>query len=108
MSILLQSGPCAAGSSVFDYVINFEFIKAITCPYANAAGFAVTALLVYGAISLVVYIRTDSLVVPFILLVVTGGAVLTQLPAVSAPIAVVLLLGVPAGIMALGYYLYDR
>lgn len=91
-----------------EYLQDFEFIKAMTCTYANAAGFLVTGLLVYGGISLAIYIRTDSLVIPFVLLLTTGGAVMAQIASVGTAVATIVLLTVGAGVMTYVYLAFSR
>lgn len=107
-SMVLQQGICDASKDFGDYITNFEFIKAPTCTYANETGWLVMGLLVYGGISLSIYIRTDSMVIPTVLLLVVGGAVMAQVAAIGAPFAVLLLVGIPAGVIALAYYIYSQ
>lgn len=104
----LQQSVCDAGTAGYEYLTNFEFIKAFTCTYANAAGFLVVGLLVYGGISLSIYIRTNSVVIPFVLLLLTGGAVMTQVASVATGLATVLLLTVGAGLITYLYVQYSR
>ena len=99
---------CEAGLGFGDYLTNFEFIKAFTCTYANAAGFLVVGLLVYGGISLSIYIETGSVIIPFVLLLTVGGAVLTQVAAPAMTIAVLVLLVTGGGVMAYLYHRYSR
>lgn len=96
---------CDPSMTGFEYLLNFEFIKALSCTYFNTAGMLVTGLMVYGAISLSIYIRTGSVIIPFVLLLLTGGAVTTQLAAPALGIAVLLLLVTGAGVMT---YLYSK
>jgi hypothetical protein len=104
----LQTGVCDAGTAGQAYLLDFEFIKAFTCTYANAAGLLVTGVFVYGAIATSVYIRTNSIMIPFVLLLLTGGAVMTQLASVATAIATLLLLITGAGIITLLWYRYSR
>jgi hypothetical protein len=96
---------CDPQVSEIAYLLNFEFIKAFTCTYFNAAGALVAGLLVYGGVSLSIYIRTDSVLIPTVLLFVTGGAVLSQVAAPGMQIAGLLLATVGAGAVA---FLYRR
>lgn len=91
-----------------EYLADFQFIKAMTCTYANAAGFLVTGLLVYGGISLGIYIRTGSVLIPFVLVLTTGGAVLAQIASVGVTIATIILLTVGAGVMTYVYLAFSR
>jgi len=107
--MLLQGGAyCDTSMAGIDYVRDFAFLKAIACTYASIAGLAVVGLFVYGAVSLSIYIRTGSTLIPMVLLLLTGGAVL---PAVASPgvsIAVVMLLTTGAGAFAVLYYKYSQ
>jgi len=96
---------CDPNTSEIAYLLNFEFIKAFSCTYFNSAGMLVTGLLVYGGISLSIYIRTDSVLIPTVLLLITGGAVLSQVAAPAIRVAGLLLVTVGAGAVA---YLYRR
>ncbi len=99
---------CDPAMSGADYLTNWEFMKAVTCTYANAAGYLVTGLLVYGAVSLSIYIRTGSVIIPFVLLLTTGGAVMQVVAGPATAIATILLLCVGAGSITLLYYRYSR
>lgn len=99
---------CDPSMAGHEYLANWEFMKAITCTYANAAGILVTGLLVYGAVGLSIYIRTNSVVIPFVLLLTTGGAVLNFVAPPAMAIATILLLCVGAGAITLLYYRYSR
>lgn len=107
--MLLQSGPyCDTSMSGVDYVRDYAFLKAFACTYASVAGLAVVGLFVYGAVSLSIYIRTGSTLIPMVLLLLTGGAVL---PAVASPgvgIATVMLLTTGAGAFAVLYYRFSQ
>jgi hypothetical protein len=99
---------CDPSIAGWEYLVDFEFIKAFSCTYASAMGFLVIGLMVYGAISLSIYIQTDSVVIPFVLLLLTGGAVMTQVASVATAIATILLLCTGAGAITLLYYRYSR
>ena len=99
---------CTSDTSGWEYLLDFEFIKAFTCSYADAMGFLVFGLLVYGAISLSIYIRTGSVVISTILVFVLGGAVLTQVAVPATGIAVILAIGVIALVVTLAWYEFAR
>jgi hypothetical protein len=104
----LQTGVCDASTSGATYLTDFEFIKAFTCTYANAVGLLVVGVFVYGAISTSIYIRTNSVLIPFVLLLLTGGAVMTQLASIATALATLLLLATGAGVITLLWYQYSR
>jgi hypothetical protein len=91
------------------YLGNFEFINAFVCTASEmAGGFATVATLVFGGIALSIYIRTGSVAIPVVLLLLTGGAVIPLLAAPAIGIAGILLIVVGAGSMTLAYYRYSR
>lgn len=106
--VVLQQGICDASKDFGDYIVNFEFIKAPTCTYANSTGWLVMGLLVYGAIALSIYVRTNSLIIPTVLTFLLGGAILGQVAGIASPVVVILLITVPPGLLALAYYFYSR
>lgn len=99
---------CDPAKDFGDYLVNFEFIKAPTCTYSDPAGLLVVGLLVFGAIALTSYIETGTVIIPFVLLLTTGGAVLTMVAAPGIGIATILLLVTGAGAMTYLYYRYSR
>lgn len=99
---------CDPAKDFGDYLINFEFIKAPTCTFANEAGFLVVGLLVFGGLMISIYTETNSVVIPFVLLLTTGGAVLTMVAAPATTIATLLLLVTGAGTMTYLYYRFSR
>lgn len=103
----MTANVCGASKSGFEYLLEFEFIKAGICTYADSAGVLVVGALVYGAISMRIYIRTGSFVIPFVLLLTTGGAVMTQVAPIGTGIAMLLLLTVAAGTITFLYYRYS-
>jgi len=88
-----------------EYIRNWQFVKAFTCQYANVTGFTVLGLVVWGAVSSYTFVRTGSFLLPFGLLLMIGGAALSQMASVALPIAVILILVVPSAATA---YLYLR
>lgn len=107
MGALLQSAFCDPAVAPMDYLTQFKFIRAFTCTYANVAGFFVVGLFVYGAVGLSIYIRTGSVMIPTVLLLLTGGAIMPQIASPGTSIAAVMLLTAGAGIFALLYYRYS-
>lgn len=96
---------CPGGTDGVDYLTDFQFVEAVTCTYANAVGsFALVALLVYTAVGARIYIRTGSMMIPLGILMMGGGAFLTQMDSVATSFAVVLLLVVPSATIAYVYF----
>jgi len=99
---------CDPSIAGHEYLLDWEFMKAITCTYANVAGYFVVGLMVYGAVGISVYLRTGSAVIPTVLLLLTGGAVMSVVAPPMVAIATVLLLTVGAGAITVLYYRYSR
>lgn len=99
---------CDPSVSGIDYLTTFEFIKAFTCTFVNPADLATVALLVWAGIGAAIYARQGSIVMPTILLLLTGGAVISTLAAPAVGMAGFLVLVVPAGIVAYAIYRYSR
>ena len=99
---------CNPDKSGLDYLLEFEFIEAVTCTYAGPVGFGLVALVVYTAVAGSIYIRTDSLIIPLGILMMAGGAILTQMAPIATQYAVLLLLLLPAGIISYLYFRHSR
>lgn len=98
---------CDASTTGFEYLIQFEFIKAVSCTYFSAAGALVTGLLVYGAIASALYVRTGSVMIPLGLLFLTGGAATPMIAGIASPIIAVVLFLAGGGVFAYLYYKYS-
>jgi len=59
--VILQM--CDPSKGFVEYLSNFEFWKAVTCPYASSVGFLTLGLFVYGSISVPIYLTTGSIIV---------------------------------------------
>jgi len=99
---------CSAGKTGPQYLTDFQFVKAFSCTYANSAGFLVTGMLVYGGIMIAIYATTDDIRIPSVLLLLTGGAILSQIAAPGLTVAAIVLLLVGAGVVTILYYRYSR
>lgn len=99
---------CDPSIAGWEYLLNFEIIKAFSCTYANVVGMLVLGLVVYTAVALSIYIRTGSAVIPFVLLLVTGGATMSQVATPAVAAATVLILCTGAGAVTYLYYSYSR
>jgi len=105
---LVLAQMCDAGTSFAEYLNNWEFVKAISCEYANTVGFTTVGLIVYGAVASSIYIRTDSMIIPFGLFLMIGGAALSQMASVAVPIAALLVLVLPAAVTTFLYIRFSR
>lgn len=101
-------GMCSAGMKGYEYLTQFEFIKAFACTFANSMGLYVFGTLVYGGIAISIYIRTGSAMIPLVLLLLTGGVVMSQVAAPAVGVATILLLVMGAGVLTILYREYSR
>lgn len=92
------------GREGWELLTDFDFIDAVTCTYADTVGMLVLGMLVFGAVSLSIYIRTGSVIIPFVLLLTTGGVTLASVAPPAIAIATVLLLCTGGGVVAYLYY----
>lgn len=99
---------CEAGLSGVEYLMDFEFLQAVTCTYADAAGLAVVGTMVLGGIAASIYIRTGSLLIPFGLVLMTGGATMTFVAGPLLGLVTVMLLLLASGIVTILYNEYSR
>lgn len=59
---------------------NESFRDAILCPYQTSAGGLFLGMIVYGAITTGLYLRTRSVLLPTVLTTIIGGALFAYLP----------------------------
>jgi len=106
-TIILQ-GLCSAGKSGPEYLTDFQFVKAISCTYADSAGLLVVGMLVFGGVFTAIYAQTNDIRIPAVLLLLTGGAVTSVIATPGLTIAGLVVLLVGAGVLTLLYYRYSR
>lgn len=70
-----------------------QFLDSALCTYQMGYGMILPAVVVWFTVISMVYIRTQSVVMPIVLTLLMGAAVLTQLPATGVQIAAILLIG---------------
>lgn len=98
---LLAAAVAACSQWNGDYIEalrNYAFGDAFVCPYWDTVGQLATGLLVWGGISLAIYIKTGSIIIPYILLLLLGGVVLQQVASVAVTISGVIVLAVLGGV----------
>jgi len=105
--MLLQTSFCP-GRAPIEHLYDFEFVKAIGCTYGNEAGILAVGLLVYGGITLSIFLRTGDIRIPVVLTLLTGGAILPQVAAPGVAIVGIALLVTGAAVTTLLYYRYSR
>lgn len=96
------------GKGGTEHLLDFEFIRAITCTYANSAGILVVGLLVIGGINLAIFIRTGDVRIPVVLTLLTGSVVLPFVAGPALTVIGVTLLLAGAGALTLLYYRYSQ
>jgi hypothetical protein len=106
MNTILQF--CDPSKGFGDYLKDFNFWDAIACQYADPVGFYVFGLLVYTGVALPIYIRTNSMTIPAVLLLIVGGVVTPQVAGVATPFTTLIVAGSLAGSLAMLYYSYGR
>lgn len=99
---------CDPTKGFMEHMLDFEFWAAIGCQYAEPVGFYVFGLIVYTGVALPIYIRTNSITVPAVLLLIIGGVVMPQIAGVATPIARFLIVMSFAGSFVLLYYKFGR
>lgn len=90
-----------------DLITQFRFIEAISCTYTADIGLFTAGLMVWGAISLAIYTKQGSAIIPAVLLFQFGGVAVAQTASIATPVVVALILVVPAGLAGLLYYRYS-
>jgi hypothetical protein len=106
--LVIAASMCTPGKGFEERLLDWQFVEAMACQYADVTGFLVLGLIVWSAVSSAIYIRTDSFIIPFGLLMMTGGAALSQMANVAVPVAVTLVLVIPASVTAYLYWQYGR
>lgn len=96
---------CTPGKGFKARLLDFQFFEAFTCQYADPIGFYTVGMLFYGSILISIYITQRSPVLPAVLLLSTGGAIVAQLAAPALPFVVLLILANAAGAIT---YLYVK
>jgi hypothetical protein len=93
-SAVAACGDLTGSTPYWDALRRFNFGDAFVCPFWDTVGQLATGLLVWGAISTAIYIVNGSIIIPYILLLLLGGVVLTQVASVGVTLAGVIILGV--------------
>ncbi len=66
---------------------------AVLCPYQTSMGGAVFATLVlFGMVGVPIYIRTQSIIIPFVLALLISGVLLAQMVAMAQTLVIVVIL----------------
>jgi len=103
---LLQLGSDYKG--FFEELMEWDFVEAFVGAYASSVGLFVTGTLFYVPIALSMYIMTGSMMIPFVLLLLFGGAIIPQMIAPIPGFVSILVVGVGAGTLTYLYYTFSR
>jgi hypothetical protein len=104
-SVVLQF--CDSSMSFIDYLLDWQFFKAATCVYANPIGFLIVGMIFYGSVAVPIYLRQNSIVIPTVLLLLTGGVVMSQVAAPVTTLVTIMLLMTGAGVLTYLYYKFS-
>jgi len=99
---------CDPGMDLADYAREFRFFEAFSCFLVADVGLGVLAMVVYGAVAISVQLTTGSVMIPVVLLLLTGGATFTVIAAPGLSLGAIALLLVGPGIITLVLYAYSR
>jgi len=81
---------------------NFDLWKGMFCAYGAPLGELVVGTVLYAAVGLNIFIRTESVMIPFVLALILGGTILGQMFAViNSFVAIIILFAAPVVVSAL-------
>lgn len=87
---------------------NFDLWEAGFCAYGAPLGELVVGSIVYIGFGLNIFIRTGSLIIPFILVLILGGTILAQMFAIVSAFAGLIILLIAPVLITLIVVLIDR
>lgn len=87
---------------------NLDLWEAGFCAYGTPMGELVVGTVLYSAIGLNIFIRTGSLIIPFVLMLILGGTVFAQMLAVINTLAGLVILVVAPIILTAVVFMLDR
>jgi len=85
-----------------------EILASVVCTFGDTMTVAGFLLFVWFVISTISYVRTQSIAMPLVLLLLIGGATVPSLPSVGAQVAAIALLGGIASLSLLVARRIDR
>lgn len=95
----LQAQACTGvNGDYFGAIGDGSFVAGFLCPYIDVIGLLGFGLLIYGAMATMIFIRTGSVVIPFVLLIILGGPILAQVASIGIAVATVVILLVLGGV----------
>lgn len=94
-------------SNLLEYLIEFKFISGAACPFIDRLGLPLLGMIVYAAVSVPIYLTTNSVTIPVVLLLLTGGATVSQMAGPATALGAIVLLVTGAGAITYLYYSYS-
>lgn len=80
----------------------FNLWEFTICPYGGPMSILLVGTVLYSGISINIFTRTGSIMIPFVLAMILGGTVLAQtLAIINSFAAVIILVGAPLAVSAL-------
>lgn len=99
----------SGGTLSFEQALrNYEFMCAFTGPFLNNMPILILGLITYGAIGTASFIRTGSPMIPYVLLLMVGGAISSQIAGPGIALITVVALSIIGGIPVIAYRYYRR
>jgi len=83
---------CSQYSALYEALQQYAFADAVSCTFTEPTGTVATGMLVFGAITTSLGIRTDGIAMPAAITLLTGGILLPFLPGAATQIATLILL----------------
>lgn len=89
---------CRDYDAYYKFLIEGQVFDAIYCPFGDALGGPMFALIFFGGILTATYVYSDGPVLPLTMVIILGSVVVTQLPSVAVQVVVAALLLVVSGL----------
>jgi hypothetical protein len=87
---------------------DYEFICAFVAPFLNNMSLLILGLITYGAIGTASFIRTGSPMIPYVMLLMVGGAIASQIAGPGIALITIVVLSIIGGIPVIAYRYYRR
>lgn len=87
---------------------NLDLWEAGFCAYGTPLGELVVGTLVYSAVGLNIFIRTGSLIIPFVLMLLLGGTIFAQMLAIISTFGALVILVVAPLLVTAFAFMLDR
>lgn len=87
---------------------NFDLWDSMFCAYGTPMGELVVGTVLYSAIGLNIFLRTESVMIPFVLMLVLGGTILAQMFAIIGSFVGLLVLIVAPLVISMLVFTVDQ